>query len=114
MEDVSEAVFLNNLTIRVGYYLIEHAKAAFTEMGSIKEMNDAKYVLCWIEKTQQDRFTKRDAHYIMQGRFKKVAELDPALNILQDHNYIRELKGEEQRGPGRKPIPVFEVNCKNV
>ncbi len=96
--------------IRFGKYLIPHAKAAFGEMGSDGRINDAKYVLRWIEKNDKKPFTKRDAHNAMQGRFKRVEDLEPALKILHECGYIRELQADDRKGPGRKPSPVFEVN----
>ena len=79
-------------------------------MGSDGELENARHILQWIEKTTQDVFTKRDAHKAMQARFKKADDLEPALKILMEHGYIRQVDRDETKGPGRPPSPSFEVN----
>lgn len=91
-------------------YLITHAKAAFAEMGADPDIKAARYVLEWIERKGCEEFTKRDLHNGLQGRFKRVAELEPPLTLLVEHGYIREKITPERTGPGRKPSSVFEVN----
>lgn len=96
--------------ISIGRYLIPHARAAYAEMGADPQIENAKRVLRWIEKTGQRSFTKRDAHQGNKGRFKKVADIEPALDLLEEHGYIRAVSDQPDRGPGRKPSQVFEVN----
>ncbi len=96
--------------IQIGEYLIPHAKAAYAEMGADEQIGQAKYVLRWIEKAAARTFTKRDAHQANKGRFKKVSDLEPALNLLEEHNFIRPQKGSDDGKRGRKPSQVYEVN----
>ncbi len=96
--------------ICLGKYLIEHAKAAFTEMGADSKLDDAKYVLRWVERQDLKMFSKRDAFNAGRGRFKTVDDLEPTLKILVDYGYIREQSLEQKNKPGRKPSPIFEVN----
>src|SRR5262249_34834790 len=62
--------------IRIGRYLIPHAKAAFAEMGADAVVEQAKSILRWIEHERLVGFTKRGLHQALRGRFKRVEELD--------------------------------------
>jgi replicative DNA helicase len=96
--------------IRVGEYLIPHALAAFGKMGADPELEGAKYLLGWIQRTGTRDFTKREAFQGTKGRFKRVRDLEPALAILEEHHYIRSRPRPERGGPGRPPSPTLEVN----
>lgn len=96
--------------IKIGHYLIPHAKAAFQQMGADPEVEAAKHVLRWIERSGRKDFSKRDAFQGTKGRFKRVEKLEPALEILAKHDYIRELPRRTEPGPGRKKSPTFRVN----
>ena len=96
--------------IELGEYYLAHARAAFAEMGADIEIEGAKHVLAWIRRRGLERFSERDAYQGTKGRFRKVAEIRPALRLLADHNYIRQMPSPERGGSGRKPSPIFEVN----
>lgn len=96
--------------IEIGRYLIPHALAAFAEMGADPQIDNAKYVLRWIQREQNQEFTKRDAHNANGGRFKKVTEIEPALELLEAHGFIRPLVRSAKRGVGRKSSQIYEVN----
>jgi hypothetical protein len=95
---------------RVGGYLIEHAQAAFAQMGADPDMENARYLVRGIERVGRPTFSKRDAFESTRGRFKRVSELEPALALLEDRNYIRRRPDDPHPGSGRKPSPTFEVN----
>lgn len=96
--------------ITIGRYLIPHARAAFAEMGADAQIENAKRLLRWIERTEQRGFTKREAHQANRGRFKKVTDIEPALELLEAHGYIRARSDATDRRPGRKASQVFDVN----
>jgi replicative DNA helicase len=97
--------------VKVGRYLIPHAKYALAFMGSDPTVEDAKYILRWVERKDCEWFTKREAFEGTKGRFGKVSELEPGLELLIAHGYIREDPSQPRpRGPGRKPSPRYEVN----
>jgi replicative DNA helicase len=96
--------------LEIGRYLIPHAQAAFAEMGADPTIEDAKHVLKWIEHKGIESFSKREAFEGTKGRFGKVSALDPALNLLVAHGFVREKEPQERTGPGRKPSPQYEVN----
>jgi len=97
--------------IKVGRYLIPHARYAMAHMGSDSRVEDAKYILRWIERKGCEWFTKREAWQDTKGRFDTVANLESGLEILIEHGYIREDPNQPPyRGPERKPSPRYEVN----
>jgi hypothetical protein len=100
--------------IRIGQYLIPHARAAFDLMGLDPLVADARYVLAWVRRQAAGHigftFTKRDAFEGTKGRFKQVADLELALALLVKHHSIRMLPAEARPGRGRPPSPSFEVN----
>jgi len=96
--------------IKVGEYLIPHARAAYAEMGSDPVVEDAKYILRWLEEKELENFTRRKLHQEMRGRFKHAQELEPPLALLIEHGFIRGRIDDKHSGPGRKPSATFDVN----
>jgi replicative DNA helicase len=95
----------------IGAYFAEHALAAFDDMGADPLVDDARHVLSWIERTQTERFTKRDLFSALsRGRFCKAADLDPVLNLLVGHGYLAPAPTGERRGAGRAPSPARLVH----
>ncbi|WP_432995837.1 YfjI family protein [Dactylosporangium sp. CA-233914] len=92
----------------LGRYFAEHALTAFDDMGADPVVDDARHVLAWIERTACERFTKRELFTAMsRGRFRKAADLDPALNLLQAHGYLHPEPQPERAGAGRPPSPAW-------
>ncbi|MEV6629296.1 DUF3987 domain-containing protein [Actinoplanes sp. NPDC051470] len=99
----------------LGAYFADHALAAFDDMGADPVVDDARHVLSWIERTQTERFTKRDLFSALsRGRFRKAADLDPALNLLTGHGYLAAAPMPESRGAGRAPSPAWRVHPKVI
>ena len=92
-------------------YLIDHARAVFDLMGADPRVDDARWLLDWIGRTGQAQFSRRDAHVAARGRFRKAADLDPALSLLEEHGWLRRVDADPS-GPkgGRPPSPRFLVN----
>jgi len=95
--------------IAMAQYYIPHARTAFGEMGLDRSSDDAKHLLAWILRRGEPIFTKRDAFEGVKGRFQRVEVMEPALRLLEKHNFIRGEQSDEPRGPGR-PSVRFEVN----
>jgi replicative DNA helicase len=98
--------------IRLAGYLVEHALAVFDLMGADARVDDARWLLDWIRRTGREQFTRRDAHMgAPRGRFRKAADLDPPLALLEEHGYLRRADVDPV-GPkgGRPPSPRFLVN----
>jgi replicative DNA helicase len=98
--------------LRLAGYLIEHARAVFDLMGADPRVDDARWLLDWINRTSQVQFSRRDAHAAApRGRFRKAADLEPALALLEEHGWLRRIDADPP-GPkgGRPPSPRFLVN----
>jgi hypothetical protein len=99
--------------IRLAGYLIEHALAVFDLMGADPRVDDARWLLDWVARTDRRQFTRRDAHQAARGRFRKAADLDPPLTLLEEHGYLRRADTQPSRDPhgrGRPASPRFLVN----
>ncbi|WP_433051135.1 DUF3987 domain-containing protein [Dactylosporangium sp. CS-033363] len=94
--------------VTLGRYFAEHALAAFDDMGADPVVDDGRHILAWIERTACRRFTKRELFSALsRGRFRKAADLDPALNLLQSHGFLRAEPTPERGGAGRPPSPAW-------
>jgi hypothetical protein len=95
---------------RLGHYYLSHALAVFDAMAADQLADDANAVLDWILRTQNTRFTRRDAFTgLSRARFRTVADLEPALTHLTDHGFIRPGPSPAPTG-GRPASPPFEVH----
>jgi replicative DNA helicase len=97
--------------LRLADYLIDHACAVFDLMGADSRVDDARWLLDWIARTNQAQFSRRDAHQAARSRFRKATDLEPALALLEEHGYLRRVDADPP-GPrgGRPPSPRFLVN----
>lgn len=96
--------------IEIGGYFEAHARAAFDYMGADDVALGAKRILGWLRATEAEAFTRRAAQQGLRSHFPVVSDIDPALDRLVDHGWIRPQTMEPARGPGRRPSPAFEVN----
>ena len=97
--------------VRLADYLIEHARAVFDLMGADPRVDDARWLLDWISRTGQSYFSRRDAHQAARGRFRKAADLEPALALLEEHGWLRRVDADPVGAKGgRPPSPRFLVN----
>ena len=83
-------------------------------MGADPRIDDARWLLDWITRTNRTQFSRRDAHRAApRGRFPKATDLEPALRLLEEHGYLRRVDAEPSRDPrgrGRPASPRFLVN----
>ena len=92
-------------------YYTDHALAAFDLMSTDPTTARARLVWDWIERTGITRFTARDAFSsLTRTKFPKLADLEPALNLLEQHAYLRRLPAPPTAGRGRPPAPEYETN----
>jgi replicative DNA helicase len=96
---------------RLAGYLVEHARAVFDLMGTDPRVEDARWLLDWISRTDQVQFSRRDAHQAARGRFRKAADLEPALALLEEHGWLRRVDADPTGPKGGRPAsPRFLVN----
>jgi len=70
--------------------LISHARAAFDLMGAEQTMTDAKILHSWIVRNRLHGFSQREALRKHEGRFRRVARLKAALDVLIERHIISE------------------------
>lgn len=95
--------------LAIGEYLLAHARAALAEMGTDPVLADARYVLTWMSARNVRTIARRDLHRELRGRFRKAADIQPALDLLAERDWIRS-HDPEGGGPGRKPSPIIELS----
>lgn len=96
--------------IAIGEYLVAHAKAAFSEMGTNPATSLARRIVDWLEEKQLTEFTERGAFNAMRGgAVQRVDHMKEPLRLLVEHGFIRE-RELNRSGPGRKPSPRYDVN----
>jgi len=94
----------------LGRYFADHALAAFDAMGADPLLEDARLVLDHLRRHKPERVTKRDLFTgLPRSRFKKATDLDPVLNLLEQHGYLRRLPDPPRTGPGRPPSMAYLV-----
>ena len=96
--------------IEIGQYLIEHARAAFEEMGADPAVGRARYLLGHIQRRGIASFSEREAFQWTKTRFQRMAVLRSALGILDEHGFIRRRPGDNRSGAGRPTSPIHDVN----
>ncbi|MBO2453652.1 DUF3987 domain-containing protein [Actinomadura barringtoniae] len=106
-QPITLATFTNARLI--GEYYTHHAQAAYDAIGADPATNDARALLDWIQRTATTRFTAREVIHALK-RFRKVADLEPALHVLESHGWIRRLPTPPKAGPGRKAGTTYEAH----
>ncbi len=95
--------------ITLADYFALHALATFDLMNVDQLIAEARAVADWL--VGREEFTRRDVHRAFEARFPKVADIDPVLELLEDHGWVRR---QEPPPPGEKggrpPSPVYAVN----
>lgn len=109
--DVGDPVapYTTECAIRIGEYLLVHAKAAFMLMDTDQETTDAQYLLAWLQGKRKVLFTRREASEGTKGRFRRVERLTPILDLLVERRFIRPISHDSPPKPGR-PSVGYEVN----
>ena len=95
--------------IRIGRYFLEHARAAFSIMGSDDKVRRCKAVLGAIKSAGLLEFNRRDIMRLNRS-FKTAEMLQPILDQLIDYGYIAVKENPNYSGRGRPPTPVYIVN----
>lgn len=94
---------------RIGEYFKACAIRAFNEMGTDRVTADAVYLLERIGRIGQEEVSERDLHVACKSRFKKKADLLPALDRLVEHGYLLPLPAAGPTG-GRPASPRYRVH----
>ncbi|MFB7280141.1 YfjI family protein [Streptomyces hydrogenans] len=97
---------------RLGDYFTAHALDVFNAMKADPAQEAAYTVLTHLTETRTATFTKRDLFRAMpRGEFAAMGDLDPALELLEEHGWLRQQPPPPRttRG-GRPPSPRYETH----
>ncbi|WP_313896014.1 YfjI family protein [Streptomyces sp. YIM 98790] len=106
---VSEATMQAAITI--GQYFTAHALAAFDAMGADPTVDRAHSLLDvlrthgWREVTRRDLFAT-----LSRSEFPTVADLEPAVQLLAEHGWLREELPARTGRRGRPPAPRYVLH----
>ena len=92
----------------IAEFLSAHAVAAYQIMGADEEHENARYLWRRIGSTGQDEMSKRDLWQLCKGKFKRVEDMEPALQTLVNMGYIRLI----EVATGGRPTKKLFVNPK--
>ncbi|MFF1476273.1 YfjI family protein [Streptomyces sp. NPDC058301] len=97
--------------VKLSDYFTGHALAVFDLMGADHTANRAHAVLELLRTQEWSEVSKRDLMVkLSRSEFPTVADLDPALNLLEDHGYIRCQPAMRTGGRGRPPSPRYLIH----
>ncbi|QGV82572.1 YfjI family protein [Streptomyces ficellus] len=97
--------------VKLTDYFTGHALAVFDLMGADHTAARAHAVLEVLRAQQWSEVSKRDLMVkLSRAEFPTVADLDPALNLLEDHGYIRCQPVQRSGGRGRPPSPRYLIH----
>lgn len=106
----SEPISAETMTaaIKIAEFYFVHAQAAYQVMGANEEVENAKYLWNRIDNAGKELYSKSELVRLCKGKFKKVEDMDPALQMLVDMGYLREAEQET----GGRPKAMYIVNPK--
>ncbi|WP_375538671.1 YfjI family protein [Streptomyces griseorubiginosus] len=97
--------------IELGQYYTAHALAVFDVMGADHTTARAHSVLETLRTQRWTEVSKRDLMVkLSRSEFPTAADLDPTLNLLEDHGYVRVQPIVRTGGRGRPPSPRYLVH----
>ncbi|GAB7182178.1 hypothetical protein ATKI12_2009 [Kitasatospora sp. Ki12] len=95
-------------------YYTAHTLAVFDLIAADPATEDAHAILQWLQRPKQDgtHRTHIKAHDAVASsrRYKKVADVEPALHLLEQHGYLRTDQPPADSRRGRQPAVTFRVH----
>lgn len=95
--------------IRLGRYYLSHALAVYDAIPEAYMYKQADKILRMIKDRSLAGFNRRDAMRYCQT-FKRVDEIQPVLDFLEDYGYIASVNNRLLNGKGRPALPKYVVN----
>jgi putative DNA primase/helicase len=104
---------------QIAEYALQHARLAFAEMDADPTIEGPKAVLRWLERQVRDAhasgsifhsFTRRDCHQALRTHFDQAEDVEKALALLQEREYLRERPQPPRTRAGRPPTPTYDLN----
>lgn len=95
--------------IKLGRYFLNHAQAIFHVLPENAMFQSAKKILKMIVENNLIEFNRRTAMRYCRT-FKRIEEIQPVLDFLDDYGYIASVEVPSSGGKGRPPMPKYLVN----
>ena len=89
--------------------LLAHFRAVLGDAAEPAEVKLARRLLRLIKKRNLAKLSAKDALDLVDGGGLKMDELNPALDLLVEREWLRPLPAQDTR-PGRPPSPLYAVN----
>ena len=80
--------------VSIAEFLGEHATAAYQIMGADESQSAARYILKRLSMASTTRITRSELTRLCRGRFNRSDDMDPALKVLEERGYIREVESD--------------------
>ncbi|QHY96634.1 hypothetical protein SSPS47_16120 [Streptomyces sp. S4.7] len=95
----------------LGDYFTAHAVDVFDAMAADPAQEAAHHVLTHLRETRPADFTKRQLFRgLSRADFPAMADLDPALVLLEEHGWVRQQPLPPRTGRGRPPSPRYQAH----
>lgn len=95
--------------IKLGRYFLNHAQAIFNVLPENAMFQNASRILKMITEKGLTEFNRRTAMRFCRT-FKRVEDIQPVLDFLEDYGYIISVSIPPTGGKGRPPVPKYLVN----
>ncbi|MBR3099860.1 MAG: DUF3987 domain-containing protein [Clostridia bacterium] len=96
--------------IQIGVYAFAQAQYAYSVLGADETVEKAMHVVSRLRRGRISRISRSDLYQRCRGRyFRDVRELDPVLDLLECHGYIR-IEATPYSGTGRPPTSLIYFN----
>ena len=80
--------------VSIAEFLGVHAMAAYQIMGADESQSAARYILKRLSMASTTRITRSELTRLCRGRFNRSDDMDPALKVLEERGYIREVESD--------------------
>ncbi|MGW2586279.1 DUF3987 domain-containing protein [Streptomyces virginiae] len=108
-EPITEATL--RAAIEIADYFTAHALTVFDLMGADTSLARARVLLTTLEHNGWESITRRDLFAkLSRSEFPTVAELEPALALLEEHGYLRTDTPPRTGKRGRPPAPRYLIH----
>ncbi|MFC5719879.1 DUF3987 domain-containing protein [Streptomyces gamaensis] len=100
-----------NAAIELGDYFATHALTVFDLMGADAALARARTLLTVLEENGWESVTRRDLFAkLSRSEFPTVADLEPAVALLEEHGYLRSETPPRTGRRGRPPAPRYLIH----
>ncbi len=96
----------------LGVYFTAHALDVFSVMSADPAHESAVTVLAQLVSSNPAQFTKRELFRMLRrAEFPAISDLDPALSLLEEHGWIRQLTAPATVAAAGRPRPETTIRA---